>query len=204
MKRVTIAFIAFMTLFCGVIQAQDLRTLFIEMPDTLQPLLTNNDRRDMIDFWDARMSTPVVNRLDGKSRITELTNDFLSVELSRSSSMQIKMLNNVAGDTLLCIVNTVAAEACDSRIHFYNTRWERVDGPYFTMPSIADFFHPSDSVGKALEVSDIYLVKLSLKADNDSLKAEYTMPLYMSRSDSARVAPQLRPLFYRWTGKRFE
>ncbi len=204
MKRVTIAFIAFMTLFCDVIQAQDLRTLFIEMPDTLQPLLTNNDRRDMIDFWDARMSTPVVNRLDGKSRITELTNDFLSVELSRSSSMQIKMLNNVAGDTLLCIVNTVGAEAYDSRIHFYNSRWERVDGSKFTMPSIADFFLPSDSVGKALEVSDIYLVKLSLKADNDSLKAEYTMPLYMSRSDSARVASQLRPLFYRWTGKRFE
>lgn len=204
MKRVTIAFIAFMTLFCGVIQAQDLRTLFIEMPDTLLPLLTNNDRRDMIDFWDARMSTPVVNRLDGKSRITELTNDFLSVELSRSSSMQIKMLKNVAGDTLLCIVNTVGAEAYDSRIHFYNSRWERVDGSKFTMPSIADFFLPSDSVGKALEVSDIYLVKLSLKADNDSLKAEYTMPLYMSRSDSARVAPQLRLLFYRWTGKRFE
>lgn len=204
MKRVTIAFIAFISLFCGSAQAQDLRALFIEMPDTLLPLLTDNDRRDMIDFWDARMSTSVVNRLDGKSRITALTDDFLSVELSRSSSMQIKMLNADGGDTLLCIVNTVGAEAYDSRIHFYNSRWERVDGLKFAMPSIVDFFLPSDSVDKALAVSDIYLVKLSLSADSDSLKAEYTMPLYMSRSDSARVAPQLRPLHYRWTGKRFE
>lgn len=204
MKRVTIAFIAFISLFCGSAQAQDLRALFIEMPDTLLPLLTDNDRRDMIDFWDARMSTSVVNRLDGKSRITALTDDFLSVELSRSSSMQIKMLNVEGGDTLLCIVNTVGAEAYDSRIHFYNSRWERVDGLKFAMPSIVDFFFPSDSVDKALAVSDIYLVKLSLSADSDSLKAEYTMPLYMSRSDSARVAPQLRPLYYRWTGKRFE
>ncbi len=204
MKRVTIAFIAFISLFCGSAQAQDLRTLFIEMPDTLLPLLTDNDRRDMIDFWDARMSTSVVNRLDGKSRITALTDDFLSVELSRSSSMQIKMLNVEGGDTLLCIVNTVGAEAYDSRIHFYNSRWKRVDGLKFDMPSIVDFFLPSDSVDKALAVSDIYLVKLSLSADSDSLKAEYTMPLYMSRSDSARVAPQLRPLHYRWTGKRFE
>ena len=204
MKRVTIAFIAFISLFCGSAQAQDLRALFIEMPDTLLPLLTDNDRRDMIDFWDARMSASVVNRLDGKSRITALTDDFLSVELSRSSSMQIKMLNVEGGGTLLCIVNTVGAEAYDSRIHFYNSRWERVDGLKFAMPSIVDFFLPSDSVDKALAVSDIYLVKLSLSADSDSLKAEYTMPLYMSRSDSARVAPQLRPLFYRWTGKRFE
>lgn len=204
MKRVTITFIAFISLFCGSAQAQDLRTLFIEMPDTLLPLLTDNDRRDMIDFWDARMSTSVVNRLDGKSRITALSDDFLSVELSRSSSMQIKMLNVEGGDTLLCIVNTVGAEAYDSRIHFYNSRWERVDGLKFAMPSIVDFFLPSDSVDKALAVSDIYLVKLSLSADSDSLKAEYTMPLYMSRSDSARVAPQLRPLHYRWTGKRFE
>lgn len=204
MKRVTIAFIAFISLFCGSAQAQDLRALFIEMPDTLLPLLTDNDRRDMIDFWDARMSASVVNRLDGKSRITALTDDFLSVELSRSSSMQIKMLNVEGGDTLLCIVNTVGAEAYDSRIHFYNIRWERVDGLKFDMPTIVDFFLPSDSVDKALAVSDIYLVKLSLSADSDSLKAEYTMPLYMSRSDSARVAPQLRPLHYRWTGKRFE
>lgn len=204
MKRVSIAFIVFMVLVCGRVEAQDLRTLFVEMPDTLLPLLTANDRRDMIDFRDAGMTTPVSNRLDGKSRITALTDDYLSLELSRSSSMQIKMINCVGGDTLLCVVNTVAAEACDSRIHFYNTRWERVDGPYFTMPSIADFFHPSDSVAKALDICDIYLVKLSLSPDSDSLKADYTMPQYMSQSDSARVASQLRTLRYHWTGRRFE
>ena len=204
MKRLSLAFIVFMTLFCGSVQAQMLRDLFVEMPDTLLPLLTTNDRRDMIDFFDAHMTTAVTNRLDGKSRITALTDDYLSVELSRSSSMQIKMLNGEGGDTLLCVVNSVGAEAYDSRIHFYNSRWERVDDALFAMPTIADFFIPSDSVGKAIEISDIYLVKLSLSADSDSLKAEYTMPQYMSSGDSARVASQLRTLGYRWTGKRFE
>ena len=204
MKRVSIVFIVLMALFCIRVQAQNLRTMFIEMPDTLLPLLTTNDRMDMIDFWDARMTTPVTNRLDGNSRIASLTDNFLSLELTRSSSMQIKMLNGEGNDTLLCVVNTVAAEACDSRIHFYNSRWERVDGSMFARPSIADFFILSDSVDKALEACDIYLVKLSLSAESDSLKAEYTMPQYMSPGDSARVASQLRPLRYHWTGKRFE
>lgn len=203
MKKLNLLVII-LTLFCGRVDAQELRTLFIEMPDTLLPLLTANDRWDMIDFWDAGMATPVTNRLDGESRITMLTDDYLALELSRSSSLQIKMLGGVGGDTILCVVNTVGAEAYDSRIHFYNSNWKRVDDGKFAMPAIADFFLLSDSVAEALEVADIYLVRLSLAADSDSLKADYTMPQYMSRADSARVAPQLRTLRYHWNGVNFK
>ena len=191
-------------LFCARAEAQSLRDLFVEMPDTLLPLLTTNDRRDLIDFWDARMSIEVTNRLDGKSRITALTDDFMALRLTHSSSMQIKMLTAEGGDTLLCVINTVGGVASDSRIRFYDNRWHNADAHYFEKPSISDFFIPSDSVADALDVCDIYLVQLSLAPESDSLRADYTMPAYMTRGDSARVAPLLRPLHYRWTGKRFE
>lgn len=194
----------FFAVLCVNAQAQSLRTLFVEMPDTLLPLLTTNDRKDLIDFWDARMKNSVTNRLDGKSRLTVLSDDYLSIILSRSSSMQIKMLSCEGGDTLLCVVNSVNAEACDSRIHFYNNRWQRVDGNLFAMPEIADFFVQSDSVADLIRMSDIYLVSLNLSSKSDTLRADYTMPQYMTRADSSRVAAQLRTLYYRWTGKRFE
>lgn len=203
MKKLSLLVILF-ALFCARAEAQSLRNLFVEMPDTLLPLLTTNDRRDLIDFWDARMSTEVINRLDGKSRITALTDDFLALRLTHSSSMQIKMLSAEGGDTLLCVINTVGGEAPDSRIRFYDNRWRSTVAHYFEKPSISDFFISSDSVADALDVCDIYLVRLSLMADSDSLRADYTMPAYMTRTDSARVAPLLRPLHYRWTGRRFE
>ncbi len=204
MKKMSFLVILF-ALFYGRAEAQSLRDLFIEMPDTLLPLLTTNDRRDLIDFWDARMSTEVTNRLDGKSRITMLADDFLALRLTHSSSMQIKMLSAEGGDTLLCVINTVGAETSDSRICFYDSRWHSVAASrYFEQPSISDFFLPSDSVADVLDLCDIYLVRLSLAPESDSLRADYTMPAFMTRGDSARVAPQLRPLHYRWTGRRFE
>lgn len=204
MKRLKFLVIIF-ALFCGHAGAQNLRTLFVEMPDTLLPLLTTNDRKDLIDFWDARMTTPVTNRLDGKSRITALTDDFLSLNLTGSSSMQIKRLPcSEGGDTLLCVINTVGGKVSNSRLRIFDNSWREVDVCYFERPAIKDFFTPSDSVAEALDICDIYLVRLSLSAGNDTLRAYYTMPHYMTRADSARIAPQLRTLYYRWTGRRFE
>lgn len=186
-------------------KAQSLRTLFTEMPDTLLPLLTTNNRMDLIDFRDAGMNTPVTNRLDGKSRITALTDNYLHLTVSQSSSMQMKLLPTTSGDTLICIINTACAEACDSRIRFFDKKWKQKEPTlYFTKPSIKEFFIESDTVEKALDIADIYLVELNISAASDSLSARYTMPQYMNREDSSTVAPQLRQLHYRWNGNRYE
>lgn len=193
-----------MMLFCGNIPAQNLRELFVNMPTELLPLLKQNDRLDLIDLYDAKMSTPVTNRLDGKSRLKELTGDYLLLSLSASSSMQIKMLPTQNGDTLLCVVNTVLAEAADSRINFYGKDWQPVDGKLFDSPAIADFLLPSDSVNEVLEFADIYLVELRLSPDDNTLVAEYTQPLYMSKEEKERIMPLLRKISYEWNGISFQ
>lgn len=193
-----------MMLFCGNIPAQNLRELFVNMPTELLPLLKQNDRLDLIDLYDAKMSTPVTNRLDGKSRLKELTGDYLLLSLSASSSMQIKMLPTQNGDTLLCVVNTVLAEAADSRINFYGKDWQPVDGKLFDSPAIADFLLPSDSVNEVLEFADIYLVELRLSPDDNTLVAEYTQPRYMSKEEKERIMPLLRKISYEWNGISFQ
>lgn len=193
-----------MMLFCGNIPAQNLRELFVNMPTELLPLLRENDRLDLIDLYDAKMNIQVTNRLDGKSTIKELTGDYLLLSLSPSSSMQMKMLPSHNGDTLLCVVNTVTAEAADSRIRLYTKDWQPVDEVFFTPPSIADFFTPSDSVDELLDLADIYLVELKLSAEDNTLVAEYTVPQYMTKEDAERVLPFLRKRVYVWDGKKFQ
>lgn len=190
-------------LICGNLPAQSLKDLFLKMPVELLPLLKENDRLDLIDLYEAKMNIPVTNRLDGKSSIKMLTDNYMYLTLSASSSMQIKMLTDVNGDTLLCVVNTVSAEAADSRIRLYKNDWQPVENGFFDTPAIADFFIQSDSTKEALELADIYLVELNLSPEDNTLVAEYTLPRYMNKEDAARILPLLHKIVYIWDGRGF-
>lgn len=58
--------------------------LFKTMPDSLMPLLTTNNRLDMIDFMDAGMKARIDNLLNGESEMTYLSADSLSIKMSNS------------------------------------------------------------------------------------------------------------------------
>ena len=59
-----------------------MRDAFRQMPDSLLPVLTQNNRLDFLDFHDAGMKAEVKNRLGGTSVMTALTNDSLSLQMS--------------------------------------------------------------------------------------------------------------------------
>lgn len=198
MKKFLILFFAIMLCDSAVTYAQNIRSAFVQMPDTLLLLLTQNDRRDCIDFVDAGMRAVVTNRLGGKSELTRLSPDYLCLKTSPTSTMQMRMLPHAAGDSILCVVNSVHAEACNSDIRFYNSKWEELS--LFSKPRIKDFFLPSDSLQRYIDMADIYLVKLELSSVSDSLRADYTMPSYMTSDDSTKIAPMLRTLWYNWDG----
>ena len=183
------------------VSAQDMRTVFLNAPDVVFPMLSSNDRADLVDVIEAGMTAKVRNRLDGVSVLAELTDDYLSLATTASSNMQLKLLP-FNGDTVICMVKTVKAEAADSRICFYDKQWNRLDGSgMFTMPEISDFFVSPDD--EYMDMCDIYLVSLTLSAADNTLVAEYTMPAYMSVDDAGKIEPLLRKLVYRWNGGRF-
>jgi len=49
------------------LQAQEAKTFFKNMPDSLSPLLTAVNRADCIDFLESKMKAEVTNRFGGKS-----------------------------------------------------------------------------------------------------------------------------------------
>ena len=187
----------------SLVSAQDMRNVFRDAPDEMFPLLTKNLRADLVDFADAGMTAKVTNNFDGTSVLEELDDDYLLLATTALSTMQLKLLP-MQGDTVICVVKSVKAEATDSRIRFYDLEWNRLDGSeMFALPAISDFFVPGADVSEVADVCDIYLVALHLNADDNTLVAEYTMPAYMSAEDAEKVKPLLRKLVYRWNGERF-
>ena len=181
--------------------AQSMREVFINAPDSVLPLLTRVNREDCVDFLDAGMRAAVTNRLDGKSELLSITDNYLELRSSEYSTVQMRLFP-LAGDTVVAVVKNVCAEACDSRISFYKSDWEPC-AVSFARPPIADFFLSADSAARYMPKCDIYLVKLTMSPTDETIVAEYTMPQYMNKEDSVAVAPCLRPLLYRWQGGAF-
>ena len=203
MKRIIYIIVALLAIHS--VDAQNMRTLFLEMPDSVVPLLTRNNRADCIDFIEAGMRAEVTNLLDGRSSLQKLTPDYLKMKTTSHSELQMKLLPSSGGDTIICMINTVRAEAADSRIRFYDKEWKelKTTTKFFTAPAIKEFFTVNERSDKRLLMADIYLVELILSPDATTLQAKYTMPAYMSAADSAYVAAGLHDIKYQWNGKKF-
>lgn len=196
-------FLILLPFLSTALQAQQMERLFMLAPDTVLPLLTENDRFELVEYAKARMKSRVSNQLDGESVLKEITPDYLLLCPTKLSTMQMKLLPT-SNDTIICVVNSVKIEAEDSRVAFFDSRWNRLhDDSCFTFPPIKEFFSPSDTIDKYVNMCDIYLVSLRLSPDENHIVAEYTMPSYMNKRDAAVVAPLLRKLVYRWNGKSF-
>ena len=59
---ITIFFSAVGLFVSTALQAQEAKTLFVNMPDSLSPLLTKVNREDCIDFLESKMKAQVENR----------------------------------------------------------------------------------------------------------------------------------------------
>ena len=105
------------------LHAQEAKTLFVNMPDSLSPLLTKVNRADCVDFLESKMKALVENRFGKKSEMTELGKDYIRMQMSPQTTWQMKVL--VLNDTtnIICTISTACAPACDSSIRFYTTDW---------------------------------------------------------------------------------
>jgi len=69
----------------------NIREVFKQMPDSLLPYLTTNNRLDMMDFMDAKMKAAVDNMLGGESEMTFLSDDSLCIKMSDAMTLELKL-----------------------------------------------------------------------------------------------------------------
>lgn len=111
------------------LHAQDMKTLFIAMPDSMAPLLTKVNREDCVDFLASNMKAEVKNRFGKVSELKKLTDDYLFLQTTGSSSMEMKLLPLNDSVKVICVINTVCGPVCDSEIRFIvhgGSNWRKV------------------------------------------------------------------------------
>lgn len=209
MKRLYLIYILCMCCWLGG-RAQELRSLFVAMPDSVLPLLTKTNRMDCIDFLDSNMKAEVKNRFNNTSELKVLTKDYLELQLTSQSSVEMKLLPLNDSVKVVCMVHTVCGSVCDSEITFYDTQWKQLPAKNFiTLPEVGRFYYLNtndESYATVRKAADMYLMKANLSSEASTLTFIYTTPDYLSKEDREKLELYLRkePIVYQWGEGRFQ
>jgi len=160
--------------------AQSMNELFIGMPDDIIVHLEDAWRKDLVDLYKTGKRARLENTLQGSSELLKLTDDYLLLQSTSRSVIELKRLPQINNTFIICMITTVYGPVADSRVDFYTTSWQPLTSGDLLKPAVeSDFLQAGIDTSSVdyLEVkaaSDIFLVKYSLNPDNTDLKAEYT------------------------------
>ena len=200
------------SIFCALsATAQNMKSVFVLMPDSIAPLLTQTNKEDCIDFLDSNMKAVVKNRFGNEAEMKALTENYALMQTSPVGTLEMKLLPVNDSTNVVCMVKTVCASACDSEVHFYTSDWsKKLDAKNFLQTPEADaFFLPNDTLtdedALIRKKADMHLMKVSLSKDDASLTYIYSTPDYLNKEDREKLLPHLRkePVVLRWQDGKF-
>ena len=211
----------------SIAHCENISDVFTTMPDSIYPLLTAKNRKDMVDFYNNKMEAKVRNRLNDYARLDTLTNQYLRLTPSPSSEVVMRLLETSDSTMLICLVQTVTKPIRDSRVRFYDSQWRQLSSVHLPIPATADFFSkqpllPAEEDGEGLEtddsaplptseglgeslqrsIDDLRLVDIAVSPD----EPVFTLTLSVDElaQDEKKVARRyVIPVRYRWTGSSF-
>lgn len=197
--------------FCVMsVVAQDMKSVFIATPDSIVPLLTKVNKEDCVDFLANNMKAVVKNRFGKVAELKELTTDYLFMQTTANSSIEMKLLPLNDSVKVICMIKTVCASACDSEMHFYDVAWNKLETSlFFQKPSAELFYISADTMSMEYamvrKMANMDLMKATLSKEDTSLIVEYTTPDYLDKEENERLQPYLRkePIVFRWSEGKF-
>lgn len=194
------------------VKAQEMDALFITMPDQNIPQLENAWRKDLVDLYKTGKEARLKNTMNGFSSLDSLTSDYMFLQVTERSSIEMKLLPLVNNTNVICMVKTVNGPVADSHIEFYTTDWEPLAASDLFTPVDADWFikegtdKNSNAFQDAASRLDMDLIQYNLSPDNLTLTATYTTPRYLSQEDRKKVTPFIKesPKVYTWEKYHFK
>ena len=191
--------------------AQDMKTVFLSMPDSITPLLTKVNKEDCIDFLANDMKAEVKNRFGNVTEMKMLTDDYVYLQMTSQSAMELKLLPMNDSVKVVCMVKTVCGPACDSEVHFFSSDWkqELPAADFCQMPKVDEFFLTPETASPEFQDlrkrANMELMKVSLAADEASLTVLCTVPDYLNKEDRKKMEAYIKkePITFRWENGKF-
>ncbi|WP_315388111.1 DUF3256 family protein [Hoylesella shahii] len=184
--------------------AQQLHKMWVNMPTSVAGPLEKSVRQELLDLKEMKKTAVIEGLLGEESRIDTLTNDFLLANLSKVSTLQMKMLPAANGDSLLCLVQTFMGPTPESIISFYTSDWKTLSMPEMQLD--VELQKPSDmsleDFNKLQAQFDPKLLSFTLSPSSNELVVTLS-PVFVSEVEKSNMKALVLQRKFKWDGKTF-
>lgn len=179
---------------------------FTTAPLKAMPLLTENDRLDMIDYFNSNMSNTTSNRYGGQSAITSLSPELITARLTDASECQLAILPD-GKEGLIALISTVKTPVPDSNMKIFSADWQRdLTASVFKAPVLTDWLTAEGKKHRAEVESTVPFLLVSYTYDpaTTTLSLVNNTSSMLGKEVYEPVAKWIAPrLDYKFNGKRF-
>lgn len=212
MKRLLYTLLVAAALLPCHVHAVTARQMFLS--DTVADifdLIEHSQRLDLLDYYDNGQSVAASNALRGYSALDTVMPNFMKVQLTEFSDVQLWVSDTTVKKPKIVLVKTFDLPHPDSYLTVYEADWSlsKNQEKIFTRPAIADFLINDDKTDRdaleQVEYDEMPFMAYDIDPANGNLLVTLNAKEWMSRENLDEWQAKLRPeLRYRWTGKRYE
>lgn len=198
----------------GEARITSISAAFLRLPVNYLDILPVSSRLDLLDYATADSIGSVRNALEGKSTLLLLNDDYIKVQLTPVSTLQLRRLPDKKNGYIFVSIYSVGGDgqAFDSDVSFFDETLSPLDaGKIISLPSLLDFF-PSLKKNKAgqkrlEQIIPFPTIEFSASkyATTYTLKAYLTIDNFINQDELPFIREHLRsPVTYLWDGVRFK
>lgn len=182
------------------LNAQNMRQIWLEMPDSIVPYLNRSLRTELADYITMGMKSEVMNALRDTTRIEKLTDDYILIQLSNATKLEIKSLDA----STIAMVQTWCGPLAESKLSLFSNNWEvkplNIDvSPMFVKPDTMS----QQRYSELLDMANVIMNEMQLSVKDNSLTIKYSVPL-LSSTDKKEMQAILRQRKLNWNGTTFK
>ena len=182
------------------LNAQNMRQIWLEMPDSIVPYLNRSLRTELADYVTMGMKSEVMNALRDTTRIEKLTDDYILVKLSNATKLEIKSLDA----STIAMVQTWGGPLAERKLSLFSNNWEvkplNIDvSPMFVKPDTMS----QQRYSELLDMANVTMNEMQLSVKDNSLTIKYSVPL-LSSTDKKDMQAILRQRKLNWNGTTFK
>lgn len=190
--------------------ARTIKDVFVSEPGNVLQLLSQRTKLDMIDYLNEGRMVDVKNEHDGVSHFNKVTDNYMSIQLTGNTKVELLLVSITQKDSVVVAVTTVKLPSEDSRIEFFTPDWKKIDAEkHIKAPTMKDFIviPKGDKMKKAIVLDKIEfpIISYTINPESNTIIARHGLKEYMSKEDYERVAPYLTDsIELRLKGKTFK
>ncbi|MDR2815568.1 MAG: DUF3256 family protein [Proteiniphilum sp.] len=174
-------------------EGQNIGGLFKSMPPELLPGVSESNKTMLlVDSGETTIPYAL-----GEIKKLGQSSSYLKIKTSDAGATQLKLLPAGKDSLIVCIIKTVCAEACDSHISFYTTKWKKIENNAF-LPEISKeiFFDSSkkemENYKYAVSLQHIYPISADFSESGSDLTLTFNYKPLLDNDQITEIKPFLK------------